>query len=266
MTFRSRRLPIVRALEQAALPLAIISLWEIGERQGWISKFFFSSPSEIAAVVGGWFAQGMVFENLFMTLVEAGIGYILGTSIGTVLGLLFAFMPRVAAVFEPFMVMGNSFPRLTLAPLLIVWFGFGMEPKIILVALFTLFICFFNTYKGIQEVDEELLARARMWGASKLQLAQTIYLPATMSWIVTGLRASVGFAIVAAVIGEYMGGDSGVGFLILQGQLRLRMREVLAGLALLLFIAIFVDAFLRLVERRFLAWRPEDSSDGPMPG
>lgn len=136
-----------------------------------------------------------------------------------------------------------------------------MTPKIILVALFTLFICFFNTFKGMREVDTELSARAKLWGASKFQLAQTIYLPATMSWIITGLRASVGFAIVAAVIGEYMGGDSGIGYLILQGQIRLRMREVFAGIVLLMVIATIVDTILRLLEKRLLAWRPDSSAD-----
>ena len=82
-----------------------------------------------------------------------------------------------------------------------------------------------------------------------------------MSWIITGLRASVGFAIVAAVIGEYMGGDSGIGYLILQGQIRLRMREVFAGIVLLMVIATIVDTILRLLEKRLLAWRPDSSAD-----
>ena len=235
---------------------AFIGLWQIAATAGWIDSFFFSSPREIAGVIGRWLEEGRVFGNLGLTLAEAAIGYVIGVAIGTALGFAFAFLPRVAQVLDPFIVLLNSFPRLTLAPLFIVWFGFGMAPKIVLVALFIVFICFFNTYRGLLEVDKEILDRARLFGASRWQITQHIYLPAAFSWIIAGLRASVGFALIGAVVGEYIGGDAGVGFLIMQGQHRLRMREVLAGLALLLVIAAVIDIALRQIESRSLRWRP----------
>jgi NitT/TauT family transport system permease protein len=235
---------------------AFVGLWQAAVSVGWIDTFFFSSPSEIVGVLRQWFEEGRVFGNLGLTLAEAAIGYLIGVTVGTALGFAFAFLPRVAQVLDPFVVLMNSFPRLTLAPLFIVWFGFGMAPKIVLVALFIVFICFFNTYRGLLEVDKELLDRAKLFGASRWQITQHIYLPAAVSWIIAGLRASVGFALIGAVVGEYIGGDSGVGFLIMQGQHRLRMREVLAGLALLLAIAALIDIMLRQIESRSLRWRP----------
>lgn len=235
-------------------------LWEFSVRYGWADPFFFSQPSEIWDVLVDWFRNGLILENMGITLTEAVTGYLLGVVLGTALGFVFAFMPRVAQVLDPIMVALNSFPRLTLAPLFIVWFGFGMLPKIVLVAAFIVFICFFNTYRGLQEVDTELIDRARLWGASRPQLMRFIYLPAAISWIITGLRASVGFALIGAVIGEYIGGDEGIGFLIMQGQHRLRMREVLAGLAMLISIAFFIDLALRRIERHSLRWRPPVSS------
>jgi NitT/TauT family transport system permease protein len=237
-------------LGRLAVVAAFLLLWEAGAQLGWIDRFFFSSPSEIFRVLQEWWHGDVILPNLTLTLSEAALGYLLGVAAGTALGFVFAFMPRLATVLDPIMVILNSFPRLTLAPLFIVWFGFGMTPKVVLVAAFIVFICFFNTYRGLREVDTEILDRARLWGASPWALTRHIYLPAAISWIITGLRASVGFALIGAVVGEYVGGDSGVGFLIMQGQHRLRMREVLAGLALLLVVAFFIDLALRRIEAR----------------
>jgi NitT/TauT family transport system permease protein len=243
-------------LGRLAIVTAFLMVWEASVAFGWIDRFFFSSPSEIFRILQEWWNGGVILPNLTLTLSEALLGYLLGVTLGTALGFVFAFMPRVATVLDPIMVVLNSFPRLTLAPLFIVWFGFGMTPKVVLVAAFIVFICFFNTYRGLREVDTEILDRARLWGASRLDLTRHIYLPSAISWIITGLRASVGFALIGAVVGEYIGGDSGVGFLIMQGQHRLRMREVLAGLALLLVVAFFIDMILRRIESRSLRWQP----------
>jgi NitT/TauT family transport system permease protein len=244
-------------LGRSLLVVAFLVLWEFAARAGWIDVFFFSSPGEIFQVLKHWYTEGLIVGNLGLTLAEASIGYALGVAVGTGLGFAFAFLPRVAQVLDPFVVLMNAFPRLTLAPLFIVWFGFGMLPKIMLVALFIVFICFFNTYRGFKEIDREVLDRARLWGASRWQLSRHIYLPAALSWIISGLRASVGFALIGAVIGEYIGGDSGVGFLIIQGQYLLRMREVLAGLTLLVVAAAVIYVGLEKIEEHSLRWRPE---------
>ncbi|MBX9589840.1 MAG: ABC transporter permease [Hyphomonadaceae bacterium] len=239
---------------------SMLALWEMAAWLGFLSPFFFSSPSEVWAVIQDWFWAGRIFRNVGVTFLEASVGFAIGTSIGVLLGFALAFMPRVAQVLEPFMAVLNAFPRLTLAPLFIVWFGFGIEPKILLVATFILFLCYLNTYNGLRQVPQELIDRAKLWGATKIDLARTIYLPSAMAWILTGLRASVGFAIIGAVVGEYIGGDRGIGFLILQGQSRLRIREVFAGLALLLVAAVLIDYGLRKLEARLLRWRPETTT------
>jgi len=130
----------------------------------------------------------------------------------------------------------------------------------VLVATFVLFICYLNAMTGLRQVSPEFLDRARLWGASRPQLMQTVYLPSAATWIFTGLRASVGFAFIGAVVGEYIGGDSGIGYLILAGQSRLRIREVFAGLVLLLCAAVLIDFGVKQLEKRFLRWRPEVGS------
>jgi NitT/TauT family transport system permease protein len=245
--------PILRGL----IVLAMLAVWEGLARAGLISSFFFSSPAEVGGVLLDWFREGRVFGNIALTLGEAAIGFLIGATLGTALAFLLAFMPRVAAVLDPFIGAFNAFPRLTLAPLFIVWFGFGMEPKIVLVATFVLFICYLSAMTGLREAPSEFLDRAKLWGASAPALMQTVYLPAAAAWIFTGLRSSIGFAFIGAVVGEYVSGDSGVGYLILEGQARLRIREVFAGLFVLLCAAVLINFVLQRLEQRFLRWRPE---------
>ena len=173
-------------LGRIAVVVLFLAVWEGAARLGWLSAFFFSSPGEVSNVIWVWLQEGRVFDNLAYTLAEAFIGLVLGAAVGTALGFAMAFLPRVAAVFEPFMAIMNSFPRLTLAPLFIVWFGFGMEPKIVLVATFILFICYLNAYTGLRQVPPELIDRARLWGATRWDLARNIYLPSAASWILPG--------------------------------------------------------------------------------
>jgi NitT/TauT family transport system permease protein len=180
--------------------LAMLAIWEGLARAGLISSFFFSSPSEVGQVLIDWFREGRVFGNIGLTLAEAAIGFLIGASLGTALAFLLAFLPRVAAVFDPFIGASNAFPRLTLAPLFMVWFGFGMEPKIVLVATFVLFICYLSAMTGLREVPSEFLDRAKLWGASAPALMQTVYLPSAAAWIFTGLRSSIGFAFIGAVV------------------------------------------------------------------
>jgi NitT/TauT family transport system permease protein len=237
--------------------LVLLGAWQTSADLGYSSKFFFSSPSEILSVVYEWALQGRLLGNVSITLLEALIGFVIGAGVGIGLAFLFKFCPRVAGVFEPFLAIFNSFPRLTLAPLFIVWFGFGIEPKIVLVASFVLFICYLNAYSGLKEVPEELLDRARTWGASRLHLLTTVYAPSAAAWILAGLRTSIGFAFIGAVVGEYIGGDAGIGFLIVTGQSRFRIREVFAGILVLLLVAGALGLCLKYMERHLLRWRPD---------
>jgi NitT/TauT family transport system permease protein len=248
---------VTGSLIRGAIVLALLAIWEGLARAGLISSFFFSSPSEVWNVLVDWFRHGRVFGNIGLTLGEAAIGFVIGATLGTLLAFALAFMPRVAAVLDPFIGAFNAFPRLTLAPLFIVWFGFGMEPKIVLVAMFVLFICYLSAMTGLREVPPEFLDRARLWGASRSALVQTVYLPSAAAWIFSGLRSSIGFAFIGAVVGEYVSGDSGIGYLILEGQARFRIREVFAGLFILLCAAAIINVVLRSLEERFLRWRPE---------
>ena len=125
-------------------------------------------------------------------------------------------MPTASAVLDPFIKAMNSIPRVILAPIFTLWFGLGMASKVALGVTLVFFVAFFNTYQGIKEVDPVVLANARMLGASGSQLLRHVYLPSAASWIFSSLRTSIGFAVIGAVVGEYMGAAKGLGYLISQ--------------------------------------------------
>ena len=161
-----------------------------------------------------------------------------------------------AAVAGPFIKGFNSMPRVILAPIFAVWFGLGPASKIALGFTLVFFIVFFNVYQGVREVNPNVLASAKMLGATRRQLLRYVYLPSAMSWVFSSLHTSVGMAFVAAVIGEYLGSAEGVGYLILQAETTFDMNTVMAGILVLTACALILDRIVTEVEKRLMRWQP----------
>jgi len=150
----------------------------------------------------------------------------------------------------------NSLPRIVLAPIFTVWLGFGIWSKVALGVTLVFFIVFFNVYQGVKEVSPAVLANARMLGMNERQLLRHVYWPSALSWMFSSLHTSVGFAVVGAVVGEYLGAAAGLGYLIQQAEGIFDVAGVFAGIFVLGVFVIVIDAIVTLVERRLLAWRP----------
>jgi len=232
-----------------------VVLWELGVRFGAIDAYYFSSPARMAENIFVWVEDGFVFKHLALTLAEAGVGFGSGLLLGITAGFLFAVSPKVDAVLSPFIVIMNAMPRIAFAPLIILWFGFGFLSKVVIVISLVFFIVFFNTYRGFKEINPVLLKNAVVLRATRWQVIRHIYLPATVSWTFASLRVSVGFAIIAAILGEYMGASGGVGYLIDNAQANFDATGVMTGLALLTVVVAILDALLQRVEARFTKWR-----------
>lgn len=237
------------------LVASLLVLWELGVRFGAIDAYYFSSPGRMAQNLLVWLEGGFVFKHLALTLAEAGVGFASGLVLGITSGFLFAANPKVDAVLQPFIVIMNAMPRIAFAPLIILWFGFGFLSKVVIVISLVFFIVFFNTYRGFKEISPVLLKNARVLKATRWQVIRHIYLPATVSWTFASLRVSVGFAIIAAILGEYIGASAGVGYLIDNAQANFDATGVMTGLALLTVVVAILDALLQRVEARFTKWR-----------
>ncbi|HXM31579.1 MAG TPA: ABC transporter permease, partial [Xanthobacteraceae bacterium] len=197
-----------------------------------------------------------LWPHLATTLEEALLGLLIGAATGISLGFSLARSPLVGRVLDPYIKMLNAVPRVVLAPLFLLWFGLGIWSKVALGVTLVFFIVFFNVYQGVKEVSPTVLANARMLGMNDRQLMRHVYWPSALSWMFSSLHTSVGFAVVGAVVGEYLGAAAGLGYLIQQAEGIFDVAGVFAGIFVLGVFVIVIDAIVTLVERRLLAWRP----------
>jgi len=221
-----------------------------------LPKFFFSTPLDVANRIVKWFVEGTIWKHLYITLLEATLAFIIGSVGGVLVGFWFARQPLVAAVFDPYVKMMNALPRVILAPIFALWLGLGIWSKVALGVTLVFFIVFFNVYQGVKEVSITVLNNARMLGMNERQLMRHVYWPSAMSWMFSSLHTSVGFAVVGAVVGEYLGSAAGLGYLIQQAEGVFDVAGVFAGMVVLAAFVVVIDMIVTMVEKRLLVWRP----------
>jgi NitT/TauT family transport system permease protein len=241
---------------QGLLGVALVSVWEGLARAGMIDPFFFSRPSAIARRVASWLVEGTVWPHLGVTALEALLAFLIGAGAGMSVGFLLAQMPRTALVLEPYVHVLNALPRVVLAPIFLLWFGLGIWSKVALGVTLVFFVVFFNTYRGIRDVDRRLVDNALLLGASRAQLARHVLVPSALSWIFASLHLSIGFAIVGAVVGEYLGAARGIGYLISQAEGVFDTTGVFAGIVILSALVLLVTFLVVRLERWLLRWQP----------
>ena len=228
-----------------------------------LPPFFFSTPVDVASQIVAWFASGVIWKHLWVTLWESILAFVIGSSGGVLVGFWFARQPRTAAVFDPYVKMVNALPRVVLAPIFTLWLGLGIWSKVALGVTLVFFIVFFNVYQGVKEVSTTVLANARMLGMNERQLMRHVYWPSALSWMFSSLHTSVGFAVVGAVVGEYLGSAAGLGYLIQQAEGVFDVAGVFAGMFVLAAFVIVIDTIVSLIEKRLLVWRPLASEARP---
>jgi len=240
---------------QLLVAIAVVSLWQLlttvpiaGVKI--LPPFFFSTPYDVGARIVKWLVEGTIWKHLWITFVESVLAFVIGSVGGILVGFWFAQQPLVAAVFDPYVKMVNALPRVVLAPIFALWLGLGIWSTVALGVTLVFFIVFFNVYQGVKEVSPTVLANARMLGMSERSLMRHVYWPSALSWMFSSLHTAVGFAVVGAVVGEYLGSAAGLGYIIQQAE------GVFAGMLVLAAFVIGIDFLVTLVERRLLVWRP----------
>src|SRR5690348_9952467 len=221
-----------------------------------LPPFFFSNPVEVGARVYALFAGGTIWKHLWITLWESILAFVIGSVMGVLAGFWFARQPLVAAVFDPYVKMANALPRIVLGPIFTLWFGLGIWSKVALGITLVFFIVFFNVYQGVREVSPTVLANARMLGMNERQLMRHVYWPAALTWMFSSLHTSVGFALVGAVVGEYLGSAAGLGYKIHEAESVFDTTGVFSGMLVLTMFVIALDAVVTAIENRLLVWRP----------
>lgn len=256
---RSRRRVRITSLRVLLVAVWLVS-WELAATY-WIDPFYYSKPSKIFGRLVDWFTTGTAFgsiwKQILVTLEEATLGFAIGAVAGIVLGVLLGRSRLMSEVCAPFIKAANAIPRIVLASLFVIWFGLGLSSKVATAVVLVFFAVFFNAFQGAREVDRILIDNARILGAGPRQVLSSIVLPSATSWILASLHTAFGFALIGAVVGEFVGADKGLGLLINNAQGTFDAAGIYAGMIVITVIALVAEWALTLLENRLLAWRPQ---------
>ncbi|WP_088501368.1 ABC transporter permease [Burkholderia ubonensis] len=254
-----RRRQLIIGLRIAVL-VVVLGGWELAARLKWIDPFFFSQPTLIFAQLQDWFAngtsQGPLLTQVWVTLEETTIGFLIGSVAGVLCGIVLGRNKLMSDVFGLYIQIANSIPRVVLGSIFVIALGLGMASKIALAVVMVFFVVFGNAFQGVREADRYLIANAQILGASRRQITTSVVIPSALSWILASLHVSFGFALVGAVVGEFLGSKQGIGLLISTAQGAFNASGVFAAMIVLAVVALAADYLLTWLEKRLLKWRP----------
>jgi NitT/TauT family transport system permease protein len=234
--------------------------WEILGRVGVIDPFFFSIPSKIIYQIYIWIikgtSQGPLWVQVLVTLEETVLGFLIGAVMGIICGIALGRNKMLADIFSIYIKIANAIPRIVLGSIFIIALGLGMASKVALAVVMVFFVVFGNAFQGVREADTNLISNARVLGASDRQVTFKVVLPSALSWILASLHISFGFALVGAVVGEFLGSKQGIGLLIATAQGAFNAAGVFAAMIVLAVVALLADYLITRLENRLLKWRP----------
>ena len=246
-------------LARVICAVVVLGAWEGGSGRLW-DPFYFSKPSLILVKMAHEFVNPGFYADLWVTAIEMAAAYGIGALAGIGIGVLLARWDFVAEIIGPFLLAINSIPRIALAPMLIVWFGIGIASKIFLGATLVFFITFFNTLGGVRGVDRALCDVARVQGASGWQIFAKVVLRSASSWIMTGLKMSLPFALVGVILGEFLVSSQGLGYRLNTYSTSYDTTGALAIIVVMMLIMMALTALLDMTEARLMRWHPRNEA------
>lgn len=250
---------------QIAILVIVIGLWELTSNLQWIDPFFYSSPSAIVMRLYEWATEGTtegsLWYNLWVTMEEALIGFFAGSITGVLVGIGLGRNRFLADIFSVYIKAINSIPRVVLAPIFIMIMGLGLASKVALAFIMVFFVVFANAFQGVREADRNMIANARILGASNWQVTRTVIVPSAMSWIFASLHVPFGFAIIGAIVGEFVGARFGIGQLISIAKGTFDAAGMYAAIILVMIVTLVAEMIMTLVENRLAKWRPQQHMD-----
>jgi NitT/TauT family transport system permease protein len=243
-------------LARFAIIAGFLLLWEIASGR-WIEPFLISSPTRILSSLITGFREGDLFQHTWVTFQEIAIGFPIGAIAGIGLGYAFGRSRLLADIFEPIIIALNGIPRTAVAPLFIVWLGIGLWSKVGVVFLLTFFLNFFNTYTGMRQMDREYIDLANLMGVKGWKLTFKVIFPAISPYVFTGIRTSIPFAVIGAIVGEFVASTEGLGFFIRMSAGIFKTADVFVGIIVLMIMVIIMDKIAEMIEKRALRWQSQ---------
>lgn len=249
---------------QILFGVLLLSSWQYMADHKILDPFFFGRPSGVWSQLITWIHDGTeigsIWFNAFVTLKEATYGFLAGVILGIIFGVVLGRNRVAAEIFAPYIKVSNSIPRVVLGSIFIVWLGIGSLSKIALAFVLVFFPVFFNAFQGTREADKKLISNARLLGASKGQVTRSVVLPSALSWITASMHVSFGFALIGAIVGEFLGAQHGLGLLIATAQGTFNPNGVYAAMLIIAVMALAAEWLITKLENRLLNWRPTETS------
>ncbi len=239
---------------QVVLGLVFLLLWQ-GASGRLVDSFFISNPLEVGTRLMEWIADGSLFLHIWSTVYATVMGFLVGSVGGLILGIWLGVSPFTSRLLNPYLNALNALPKVALAPLFVLWFGLGIESKVALAAVLVLFLVFLNTYAGVREVDQDLIDGARLMKATRTQVITKVIVPSAMSWVFAGLKISVPYALIGAVLGEMIAANRGLGYLVQFSGSQFDSAGVFAVLIVIALLAVALNFLVEIVQHRMEQWR-----------
>ncbi len=233
-----------------AILVALIGLWELAARLGWIDPFITSSPSRVATTIARLLQDGELFTHIGVTLFETVAGFLIGTAAGTLIAAAMWWSPVACRILDPYLVILNALPKIALGPILIVWIGAGIGSIIVMAVLISLVVTIVTVLTGFMDITGEKQLLMRTLGATKLQIFTLVVLPAAVPTMMAALKISVGMSWVGVIVGEYLVSQAGLGYLIVYGGQVFQLDLVMASIVVLCLLAAVMYYGVAAIEKR----------------
>ena len=236
-----------------------ITVWEMSVQFNWVSALILPSPFE---VVRAWWdlaiTRGLIWSHFFVTLTEVIVGFSIGAIFGIGIAVLSAINLTFRRLVSPYMVALQVTPRIAIAPIIVAWLGFGMEPKIAIAAIICFFPMFINALTGLMQVDHENLEMFESMRATKWQIFRHLQLPGALPVIMAGFKTGISLALIGAIVGEFVSASEGIGVLIQRFSFQLLLPEAFASLIMLTAMGLFLYGLATFVDRHIVFWQHAD--------
>ena len=229
---------------------AFLMLWQVSADLGWIDSFYFSSPIAILQLFGHDIQDMSLLSHIGITLWESGVSFLLIIILSVLTATFFWFYPSLGKMFEPFLIVLNSLPKSALAPLIIVWLGTGPRTIILCGISVGIFGCILNLYQSFAQTDPERLKLIETLGGSKLQAFTKVVFPGNIPTFISLSKVNIGLALVGVIIGEFLAGRKGLGYLIIYGSQVFKLDMVILSIVILCVIAMVLYGLLNLLEKK----------------
>jgi NitT/TauT family transport system permease protein len=255
------RAMVVRNVGRLAIVVLLIAAWAVTSDR-WVDSFWVSSPGAVWDRLWEWTVDGTIQHHLTYTLQAMVFGLLLGTAAGIVAGFILGSNRTLSDVFEPFVLVIYSIPKVAIAPLFILWFGIGLGSKIFISAIIVFFLVFYNTFTGVRAVDHEMADAVRIMGATRRQLVVNVILPSSAAWIYTGVSMAVPYSLIGAIVGELIASNRGLGYLLKQSSGTFDTAGTFAALFVLAAMGAIVNSAVRWQQSRSSGWMRVQGSTG----